>query len=289
MKKFQVNNESAGQRADIFLADKLGYSRSSLEHLFDLNKVGVNNSNVKNGYKLKSGDELKVDDALLSSQPKNIEIPILYEDDDVIVLNKPAGILTHSKGALNTEATVASFIKDKITDKNLTGNRAGIVHRLDRHTSGVIITAKTEPALKWLQNQFSTRKVFKEYLAVVDGEPKEKEAKIDAPIARNPKRPNTFKVSSVGKSAQTMYRVKKTFKKGGQTYSLVELWPYTGRTHQIRVHMSYLGNPIVGDQTYGNGIGHILLHAKTLELILPSGEKKKFTSALPNVIKEYLS
>jgi len=203
-----------------------------------------------------------------------------------VVIDKPSGILTHAKGALNTEATVASFIKNKISDEQLGGNRAGIVHRLDRQTSGLIITAKNKAALNWLQKQFSNRKVKKTYLAIVEGRPKPEAAIIDAPIARNPKKPQTFIVSSSGKSAQSQYKVLKTFRIKNNSYSLLELKPKTGRTHQLRVHLAYIGHPVVGDPVYGQPRKRLLLHATKLELSLPNGTAKSFISPMPPELKE---
>ncbi len=263
------------------------FTRSALSRLFDESLVLVNGHAVKAGHKLRSKDKVAIDDKLLNLEPPKIKLPIVYEDDDVIVINKPAGILTHAKGALNLESTAASFIKDKITDPKLTGNRAGIVHRLDRATSGLMITAKNTKALAYLQKQFSTRKVKKTYLAIVEGWPSPPEAIIDAPIARNPKRPQTFRVSPLGKSAKTECRVIENFKKGGQNFSLVELKPLTGRTHQIRVHMAYIGNPVVGDIVYGHDGREMLLHAKKLELNLPNGRPKTFTAPTPKVFEEF--
>src|SRR3990167_1411099 len=212
MLNLKVTKSDANQRADVFLAGNLPqYSRSNLSGLFDRQMVSVDKLPIKASHKLRAGEKLAIDTALLYARPKTINIPVIYEDKDVIVMNKPAGVLTHSKGALNTEATVANFIQPKIADKNLKGNRAGIVHRLDRGTSGVIIAAKNEKILKWLQKQFSTRKVKKTYLAIVEGVPELQAAIIDAPIERNPKRPQTFRVSSDGRPAQTKYTLLKTF------------------------------------------------------------------------------
>ncbi|MBI2588642.1 RluA family pseudouridine synthase [Candidatus Saccharibacteria bacterium] len=288
VESFVVKEKDVGTRADILVSQKLqNYSRSSLKKLFP-EYVTINNKIAKASYKLRSGDVVKIDDISLSAEPETIELPLLYEDDDVLVLNKPAGVLTHSKGALNTEATVASFIKNKLNDPLLGGTRAGIVHRLDRATSGVIITAKSERALKWLQKQFSTRKAKKTYLAVVTGPVSPNEAIIDAPIERNPKKPQTFRVGSQGKSAQTKYKVIKNFTKGKKNYSLLELNPQTGRTHQLRVHLKYVGHPIVGDPVYGKGNGPLMLHAKSLELTLPNGIKKPFEANPPKKFMEFI-
>ncbi len=289
MALFKVQAAEAGQRADVFVADKYPeFSRSALSRLFDEGLVRIDEVTAKASQKLKPGDQVRVEEGPLRREPEPIEIPVVYENDQVVVMDKPAGVLTHSKGALNTEATVASFLKPRITDAYLSGNRAGIVHRLDRGTSGVIIAAKTEPALRHLQKQFSNRKTKKTYLAVVEGWPVPAEAVIDAPIQRNPRRPQTFRVNATGKPAQTYYKVLRELKKTSQRYALLELKPVTGRTHQLRVHLAYIGHPIVGDSVYGHGPGPILLHAQSLELTLPDSERKVFQSPTPSVIKEFI-
>lgn len=289
MREFKASADNAGMRADIFVAKKYPkFTRSSLEELFERKHILVNKQPAKPALKLHSQDLVEVDEQLLKSTPPKIKLPILYEDDQVLVIDKPAGILTHAKGALNLEGTVASFIKSKIKDKSLVGNRAGIVHRLDRDTNGVIITARDNESMRWLQRQFSLRKAKKIYTAVVEGEPKPASAIIDAPIARNPKKPQSFHVSASGKSAKTQYKVIKTVARAGKLYSVLELRPTTGRTHQLRVHMAYIGHPIVGDRVYGHAGDHMLLHASSLELTLPSRERKVFSSALPEYIESYL-
>lgn len=288
--ELKVKAGDIGKRADVFVTENLNsYTRSSLSSLFDKELVLANGKPAKPSYKLRAGDKLEVNTYLLRAEPEAIEIPIIYEDNDVIVMNKPAGLLTHSKGALNTEATVASFIKPKLTDKNMTGNRAGIVHRLDRATSGVIIAAKNDKALKWLQKQFSTRKTNKTYLAIVEGVPTPEEAIIDAPIERNPKKPQTFRVGGGGRPSQTRYKVLKKSALGGlsNSYSLLELVPQTGRTHQLRVHLKYIGHPIVGDRVYGHDGEHMYLHAKSLEIILPDGRQMKFEIPEPKIFKDF--
>lgn len=258
-------------------------SKSFAAKLIVDGKVTVNDKVVtKNGFNFRDGDKIKVnyDFNVLNTIPE-IELPILYEDDDCIVINKPVGVLTHSKGAFNPEATVASFIKDKIDfpEDNATNDRSGIVHRLDRATSGVIICAKNPAALKWLQKQFSERKAKKTYMAIVEGKLDPREAIIDMPIARNPKSPKTFYVSPSGKRAVTHYRVKQEL---DNDQTLVVLKPETGRTHQLRVHMSYLKHPIVGDIFYaGATYPRMLLHAYKLEIVLPSRQQKEFIAEVP--------
>jgi 23S rRNA pseudouridine1911/1915/1917 synthase len=289
MHEFEVDKTDVGKRADVYVAAQYPqFTRSALEALFEQKLVKINDEPIKPAHKIKEGERVLVDETLLKLEPPIIELPIIYEDDNVIVIDKPSGILTHSKGALNTEATVASFIKDKLNDGNLEGNRAGIVHRLDRGTSGVIITAKNAEALSRLQKQFSKRKAKKRYIAVVEGILKPKAAIIDAPMMRNPAKPQTFKVSAGGKPAITEYGVLKSFKKGSKTYSLIELKPQTGRTHQLRVHMAYVGHPIVGDHIYGHeGEGSMLLHAASLEITLPNSERRTFEADTPKSIKEF--
>ena len=285
MEKFVLGDEAGGLRADIFITEKYPqFSRSALKGLFEQERVLANGKPAKAGYNLRSGDVLEVDDSQLFIQPKSIDLPIVYEDDDVLVINKPPGILTHSKGALNLEPTVASFIKTKLNDDSLSGGRAGIVHRLDRGTSGLIIGAKNQKSLDHLQKQFSSRRVKKTYLAVVEGIPNPESAIINVPISRNPKKPQTFIASSGGKPARTHYKVlkKRRFR------SLVELIPETGRTHQLRVHMAYIGTPIAGDAVYGRGNGDIRLHAYKLELSLPSGKAGHFTVPPPKNFEEPL-
>ena len=288
MRKFSVSEADAGRRLDVFLAAQYPqFTRSSLEALFDKALVQINESTAKPSYKVKDSDVVRVDEMLLKAEPPVINLPIIYEDDDVIVINKPDGILTHSKGALNLEASVASFIGPKLTDNKLSGNRAGIVHRLDRHTSGVIITAKNEPAQKWLQKQFSTRKVKKKYMAVAEGTLDPEKALIDAPIVRNPNRPQTFIVSANGKPAQTEYEAIGHITKHGRHYTLLSLSPRTGRTHQLRVHLAYINHPIVGDNIYGHAGPKLLLHAESLELTLPDKSRKTFSAPLPDKIKGF--
>ena len=231
--------------------------------------------------KLGEDDEVKV------QLPKKTDfsqetLPVLYEDSDVIVIDKPAGVLTHAKGAENDEFSVAEFVKSKTTYKKDT-NRPGIIHRLDRDTSGVIICAKNDAAAKMMQRQFSDRKVKKQYVAIVEGAPKEQAAVIDLPIARNPKAPSTFRVDGNGKSAQTKYEVIKSDK----NFSLIRLQPHTGRTHQLRVHMAHIGTPIVGDRVYGKEGQRLMLHAEGLEITLPNKERKIFKSSIPQEFFEH--
>jgi len=288
MRELWAKTADIGIRADVFVSSRYpDFSRSSLEGLFDSGKVVLSGVGLRPSYKMRQGDKLTVDDAILHQKSPNISLPIIYEDADVVVVDKPAGVLSHSKGALNLEGTVASFIHPLLDKELAKTNRAGIVHRLDRKTTGVMITAKNQAAVTWLQKQFSTRKTKKTYLAIVEGIPDPPEAIIDAPIVRNPKRPQTFMVSPGGKTAQTRYKLLKSFKKGTNNFSLLEVRPQTGRTHQIRVHLAYINHPIVGDHIYGSDGPELLLHAKSLELTLPSRQRKIFRSEEPSYFKDF--
>jgi 23S rRNA pseudouridine1911/1915/1917 synthase len=317
MPKYTVTDKNAGKRLDVFVHKKFSeLSRSFVGKLIDQGRVAVNDQTEKAGYKLHAGDKIAVNFKVseLGKIPK-INLPILYEDDDCIVIDKPEGILTHSKGTFNLEATVATFVKQYIQDhktpisevrplKNILhhkthnsgvkprdwlndgiSTREGIVHRLDRATSGVIICAKTPEAQSWLQKQFSSRKVKKQYIAVVSGHMREKNAMIDIPIERNPKNPKSFRVGVGGKHATTEYKVLVE----SDAYSLLDLHPATGRTHQLRVHLKQIGHPIVGDPVYGGEpFKRLLLHAQKLEITLPSRERKVFEAKLPKVFHDIM-
>jgi 23S rRNA pseudouridine1911/1915/1917 synthase len=285
MKIYKAGDDSLNVRLDNYLTKKIGTSRAFIQKLIDRELVKVNGRHVKHGQKLRPNDRISVDyNRSNQTGDGDLKIQILYEDDDCIVIDKPAGVLVHSKGAFNSEPTIASWLLPKI--KIISGgDRAGIVHRLDRGTSGVMICAKTEAAQKLLQKQFSLRKVKKKYTAIVSGVLKPEKAMIDMPIERNPKMPSRFRVGSKGKTAQTQYELIST---NGHS-SLVELLPFTGRTHQLRVHLKKLNHPIVGDNFYGGEKAYRLyLHATSLEITLPNGNRKIFVSKLPVIFKNYL-
>lgn len=279
----RIDSEHAGLRLDQFAAQQLPtLSRAYIQKLIEQGLIAVNDDASKPGYKLRGGDTVTINyDASSADKIEDIDLPILYEDEDCVVIDKPAGVLTHALGKHGNEASVASFLRHKIS--GLEGDRAGIVHRLDRATSGVIIGAKNQTALSWLQKQFAQRKTKKTYLAVVVGHLKQPEAVINMPIERNPKAPATFRVGVNGKTAVTHYKVLEE----GKHYSLVELTPETGRTHQLRVHLAKLGHPIVGDPLYGNGAygDPLFLHAHRLEITLPNRERQRFESPMPHHFK----
>ncbi|HVI69459.1 MAG TPA: RluA family pseudouridine synthase [Magnetospirillaceae bacterium] len=276
----------SGERIDAYLARTVPeFSRSFWQKQTTVGAVKVNDVVVKPSYQLNIGDVITVN---MPEVPDFSEatLPVLFEDDDVVVINKPAGVLTHAKGVVSDELTVATFVRPRTTD-GVDTNRPGIVHRLDRATSGVIIAAKNSLAKRWLQKQFSTRRVKKTYIALVKGRPKEPAATIQLPIERNPKKPQTFRVGGNGKSAETDYETLEEY----TGYTLLSLTPRTGRTHQLRVHMQYLGCPIVGDTLYGKTEPHLermFLHAAVLELTLPSRERRVFEAPLPTELTRFL-
>lgn len=265
-------------RLDIYVAQHWpDQSRSTWQKLIQAGNVKVNGT-VQTVVKFELGENDRVEVTEPSpADHSNESLPVIYEDDNVIVIDKPVGVLTHSKGALNDEFTVAEFVRPKTSYKSDT-NRPGIIHRLDRATSGVIMCAKNEETASFLSKQFSQRTVKKEYVAVTVGIPAESEAIIDLPIGRNPSAPSTFRVDSKGKPAETYYSIVKA----SDTNTLVLLKPKTGRTHQLRVHLAYINCPILGDPVYGTvSSDRMYLHAHQLEITLPGGIRKTFTSAIP--------
>lgn len=268
----------AGLRLDQYvIQQKPTLSRSYAVRLIAAGRVQVNGKPNKPGYKLRDQDTITIDyDEANEPEVPVVELPVLYEDDDCIVINKPAGVLTHNKGVRFVEATVASFVRSRTN--LMSGERPGIVHRLDRGTSGVIICAKNPEALSWLQKQFHDRLAAKTYTAIIAGTLEPAEAIIDMSIERNPKAPATFRVGPNGKTAQTKYRVLRT----NGRFSLVELYPKTGRTHQLRVHLAHHHHPIVGDALYdGESANRLYLHAHKLEITLPNGHSQTFTAPVP--------
>ncbi len=264
-------------RLDAYLAEYWPeYSRSTWQKYIEQGYVLVNGIVETSAKQQLSEDDIvtyNIPDAPDYSQQT---LPVIYQDDNIIAINKPSGVLTHSKGALNEEFTVAEFFRP-LTTYHQDTNRPGIIHRLDRDTSGVLIGARNDETAALLQRQFSDRKVKKTYVAVVDGVPKQHEALIDLPIGRNPKEPSMFRVDPGGKSAQTTYKVLASNGK----LSLVELYPRTGRTHQLRVHMAYIGTPIHGDRVYGKPADRLYLHAKSLEITIPKGDRRTFEAPVP--------
>ena len=260
------------KRLDHILVDIFkSYNRSTLQKFIESGFVTVDGVVAKKpNQKFEDGVYIVLD-VPKELRNSDIEPELIYEDKDVIVMNKPAGLLSEPRGQYCPEKTMADY--------------GLIAHRLDRDTSGVMILAKSEDVQMFLKKQFQARTVHKTYYAVVCGHPKLDEARIDLPIIRDLKRPTTFRVDANGKESETFYKVLKSNDK----YSLVELKPTTGRTHQLRVHMKYLGHPILGDAVYGEEkADRLFLHAGKLEITLPSGERKIFEAKLPQEFENVL-
>ena len=283
---------SAPLRLDRYISEVLSLlSRSQIKAR--CLKAKINGKEVKLSRIVKQGDLLEMrweDSPPVDIIPQDIPLEIVYEDARCIVVNKAQGMVVHP-GAGNRQGTFANALYFRRLNKGageINGSlRPGIVHRLDKETSGIIIAAYDDEAHAFLAEQFKAGKTEKKYIAIVHGTPKEMKGRIETFIARDPKNRKRFAVSvsgvSRGKNAVTCYKVIKSW----QNYSLVLLRPRTGRTHQLRVHMRYLGYPILGDSVYGNADSHfpntsLMLHSKSLAIVLPDeAEKKVFSSAMP--------
>lgn len=277
--------KSAKRRLDSELADRNpGTSRSTWQKHIKAGHISVNGEvQVSPKASITDADNIAIDTPDAADYTEH-DLPIIYIDDNVIVINKPIGILSHAKGALNEEFTVGEFFRRYCT-YNADTNRPGIVHRLDRDTSGVMIGARNEATATMLQKQFADRKTKKTYIAITVGMPKNDAARIDLPIARNPSAPSTFRVDAKGKSAITDYHVLQAT----DELAMLELHPQTGRTHQLRVHMKYMNTPILGDRVYGVEADRLYLHAKQLEITIPTSERRTFEAPLPAEFSKHFS
>lgn len=297
MKIINVNEGNIGKRIDAYLAENTEHSRANIQRLIENEKILVNGKKTKVSYKVQTNDEISIEyeePKEIGLKAQNIPIDILYEDNDIIVVNKPKGMVVHPANG-NPDGTLVNAVM-AICKDSLSGIggeiRPGIVHRLDKDTSGVIIVAKNDKAHINLSEQIKNHEVEKTYIALVKGFVKENEATINMPIGRSTKDRKKMSVNKNGKNAITHFKVIERFK----NYTLLEVKIETGRTHQIRVHLSEIGYPIVGDTTYSNGknewgIEGQCLHAKSLKFKHPITGKEMFIEApLPeyfqNVIEE---
>lgn len=301
-----------GKRLDAFLAEKIeGWSRSRLQKLVADGDCLVNEKESKPSYKIRAGDAIEIELTELAAEdfaPENIPLEIVYEDEFLAVINKRAGMVVHP-GAGVSNGTLANAVAyhfnlddEKIANpKSQTANRIGIVHRLDKDTSGLIVVAKTEEIHEKLSEQFRDREVFKSYIALVHGELEENAGEIDAPIAREKHNRTKMSVRAHGRNALSLWKVKKRFEK----FTLLAVEIKTGRTHQIRVHLTHLNHPIVGDETYNAGrdktvfnltirkaiqdLNRFFLHAEKLSFTHPVSNKRlNFTAPLPDELTEFL-
>lgn len=280
--KYQVANDDI--RLDNFLAEALNTSRSQVTKMIKNKEVLVNGKIVKPGFLLKSKDYVVVNHALLDDTlPEKMDIDIVYEDDDVLVVNKANGVVVHP-GAGNHHGTLVNGLLYHTKLSNINGlERPGIVHRIDAYTTGLLMVAKNNKAHEILAEELANKKTYRKYIALVWGVILNDTGEIDAPIGRSKNDRKKMAVRADGKKAITYFRVLKRFEKA----TLIELKLETGRTHQIRVHMDYIGHPVVNDPVYGNkklfdDTGQCL-HAKEIGFTHPkTGEYMHFDSILPD-------
>lgn len=290
---FSVSELSAGQRIDKFLCDNMeDVTRSFVQKLFD-GSVTVNGNPACKNYKLKSGDVISVtvpEPKELDIAPQDIPIEIVYEDDELLVVNKPKGMVVHpAPGNYDKTLVNALLFHCKGRLSSINGViRPGIVHRIDKDTSGLLMVAKTDSAHNFLAEQIKEHSFKREYQAVCVGRFKEKSGTVTAPIGRNKNDRKKMCVTyENSKPAETFYEVLEEF----SGYSLVRFVLKTGRTHQIRVHSKYLGHPVLGDEVYGKpfkGIEGQCLHAKKIGFVHPDGRYLEFDSELPDYFKNVL-
>ena len=308
----------AGKRLDAFLAEHIdGWSRSRLQRLIGDGDVLVNGKETKASYKVRERDEIDLDLTEAPTarfEPENIPLEIVFEDDVLAVINKPAGMIVHP-GAGVTGGTLANALAYHfgIAGSDVAGDdeqskiqnlksKIGIVHRLDKDTSGLIVVAKDEQTHEALAEQFRLREVFKSYVALVHGSPRDNSGTIDRPIARDRFHRTKMTVNATGRHALTLWKVRQRFEK----FTLLDVEIKTGRTHQIRVHLASINHPVVGDATYNEGrdktiadqeikkavekLGRFFLHAERLAFAHPAnGERLEFESALPVELQDFVA
>jgi len=297
MKKETLIAKDSGVRIDAYLANTLeNQSRSYIQKLIDEAEVTVNGKTVRSNYKVKAGDEIEVtipDPVKLDVAPENIDLDIIYEDNDIIVVNKPKGMVVHP-AAGNYSGTLVNALlahcEGSLSDINGV-IRPGIVHRIDKDTTGILVVAKNNEAHEGLSEKLKVHDINRVYTAICEGVIKEDSGTVDAPIGRHPVDRKKMAVNTRnGRHAVTHFKVLERFKNA----TLIEARLETGRTHQIRVHMSYIGHPLLGDEVYGRKTQKFklqgqALHATVLGFEHPvTGKYMEFSSELPEYFKELI-
>jgi 23S rRNA pseudouridine1911/1915/1917 synthase len=304
---FKASEADVDARLDAYLASQIPHwSRARLQRLIENEDVLVNDKSVKSSYRLRIGDQIEVELTSPDSEsfvPEDIPINVVYEDDDLVVVNKPSGLVVHPAAGVQS-GTLANALAFHFQNLPASSNavRPGIVHRLDRDTSGLLVVAKNAESLESLSDQFRDRSVYKSYLALVHGRVDPDSGKIDQPLARDPSNRTRMAVVRGGRSSLTLYKVRRRY----QRFTLLDVELKTGRTHQIRVHLAWLRHPVVADETYGGGrdntiqdakqrahvrsLGRHFLHAEKLAITHPkTGERLEFASPLPEELALLLS
>ena len=298
--------EDAGKRLDAYLAEEIeGWSRSRLQALITNEDILVNDKPAKSSYRLREGDEIDVDlveQPAAVFEPEDIPLDIVFEDEFLAVINKPAGMVVHP-GAGVQSGTLANAIAFhfNLTSTGTQSDRVGIVHRLDKDTSGLIVVAKNDEVHEALSEQFRDREVYKSYVALVHGSPDQNTGKIEASIARNKHNRLRMKIATSGRSALSLWKVRERYDK----FTLLDVEIKTGRTHQIRVHLGYINHPVVGDEIYNEGrdntvndtvirnaiksMNRFFLHAERLSFTHPkTGDRKEFVQQMPSELTTFL-
>jgi len=307
---FQIETEDVGKRLDAFLAEKIAdWSRSRLKRLIDDGDVLVNEKAAKSSHKLRQNDAIEVEltEAPVETfEPENIPLEVIYEDEQLAVVDKKAGMVVHP-GAGVKSGTLANAIayhfnfEQSSIEYQQSNFRVGIVHRLDKNTSGLIVVAKNETFHEAISEQFRNRDVYKNYVALVHGETRENTGKIDASIGRDKRNPVKMAVQKDGRKALSLWKARQRFER----FTLLDVEIKTGRTHQIRVHLSFINHPVVGDETYNEGrdktvanvkirqsiaeLNRPFLHAERLSFAHPkTSEKMDFYAPLPKELTDFL-
>lgn len=286
-----VEEEQQPLRIDSYLADKLSISRSKVQKLIKEDKVQVNGKNINANYLVKANDEIAINDDLnyeITIEPENIPLDVIYEDNDLMVINKESGMVVHPAPGHYTKTLVNALLY-RFNISKTSNMRPGIVHRLDKDTSGLMLVAKNEETHEKLASMIANKEVERHYLAITEGVIKSDTGTIDAPIGRDPNNRQKMQVTDVNaKNAITHFKVLERFKKN----TLIECILETGRTHQIRVHLAYIGYPILNDPTYSKGkcseFGQ-MLHSTSIKFKHPrTNEELYFKVEPPQEFKDRL-
>ena len=293
MTDFSLLVEETGNRLDTYIAEKCDdLSPSEIQRLISNRKVLLDGLHSKASMKVVKGQTIKVSPSLevrSSHMPQEIPLEVIFDDPDIVVINKPHGLVVHP-GPGHPDRTLVNAVLSMLdqSQSDFQSNRPGIVHRLDKDTSGLIIVAKNNKAHEFISSQIKSRNVKKTYTALVHGVPKSSEAYIEAPLGRHPNFRKKMAILSNGKIAKTFYRIVEAF----DDCSLLEIDLITGRTHQIRVHLASIGHPVVSDDLYGSTmsvLGRQFLHASRLEFKLPrNGDLVKLYCDLPSDLSLFL-